>query len=40
MVAGANAAKVQAIIGHIRQKFPHLEQVLERVGQLAITDAK
>ena len=35
MVAVANSKKVKAIIEHVRGKFPHLDQVLERVSHLA-----
>mmetsp|Transcript_18918 Transcript_18918/g.39374 ORF Transcript_18918/g.39374 Transcript_18918/m.39374 type:complete len:913 (-) Transcript_18918:91-2829(-) len=35
MVAVANSKKIKAIIEHVRKKFPHLDQVLERVSHLA-----
>jgi predicted nuclease with TOPRIM domain len=35
MVAMTNSKKVKAIIDHVRGKFPHLDQVLERVSHLA-----
>lgn len=35
MVSVANSKKVKAIIEHVRSKFPHLDQVLERVSHLA-----
>ena len=38
MVANANANKVKSIIGHLKNKFPHLDQVLERVGHLAVVE--
>mmetsp|Transcript_16073 Transcript_16073/g.30114 ORF Transcript_16073/g.30114 Transcript_16073/m.30114 type:complete len:916 (-) Transcript_16073:85-2832(-) len=36
--ANANAKKLQAIVAHVKGKFPHLEQVLERVGHLAVVE--
>ena len=35
MVSTANLKKVVNIINNVKNKFPHLEQVLERVGHLA-----
>ena len=38
VVANGNMKKLQAIVGHVKGKFGHLEQVLERVGHLAVVE--
>mmetsp|Transcript_13022 Transcript_13022/g.26684 ORF Transcript_13022/g.26684 Transcript_13022/m.26684 type:complete len:924 (+) Transcript_13022:121-2892(+) len=38
VVAAGNMKKLQAIVGHVKGKFGHLEQVLERVGHLAVVE--
>ena len=40
MVSMASSKKIRAIIDHVKGKFPHLEQVLERVSHLAEIEAE